>query len=111
MGLRIGITISIVTIIFLVVYMIAEPFSYIEKPPAEGIDFVNLEEKDQDCSKYIDFMKQPVNQDYYKYPLFLNPRESCQQQCQSGIWFDGKNFGTKGCCRKACDVIKKGDFE
>lgn len=112
MGLRISLIVTI-TIIFLCwLYLAIEPFTYVEIPPADGIDLVKIEEqKDQDCSKYIEFMKQPINQAYYQYPRFLNPKESCQHQCRSGIWYDGLDFGTKVCCQKACDVIKKGDFE
>jgi len=107
MGLRISLV--IITIIFLLLYFGIEPFAYVEKPPADGVEL--NDDKHQDCSKYIEFMKQPINQAYYQYPRFLNPKESCQQECQSGIWYDGNEFGTKVCCRKACDVIKKGDFE
>lgn len=113
MGLRISLIVTI-TIIFLCwLYLAIEPFTYVEIPPADGIDLVKIdqEQKDQDCSKYIEFMKQPINQAYYQYPRFLNPKESCQHQCRSGIWYDGLDFGTKVCCQKACDVIKKGGFE
>ncbi len=109
MGLRIGVV--IITIIFLFcIYLVIEPFAYVQIPPSEGIELIE-DNKDQDCSKYIEFMKQPINQSYYQYPRFLNPNQSCQQQCKSGIWYDGNEFGTKTCCKKACDVIKKGDFE
>jgi len=110
MGLKIGVVIIMVIFLFCV-YLAIEPFSYVENPPADGIDLDKTENTYQDCSKYIEFMKQPINQAYYQYPRFLNPKESCQQECQSGIWYDGNEFGTKTCCKKACNVIKKGDFE
>ena len=101
----------IFVVIAIALIIMIEPFSYIQNPPADGINEIDIEEQEKDCSKSIDFMKQSINQEYYQYPRFLNPRESCQQECHSGIWFDDHRVISKKCCVKACENVKKGDFE
>ena len=66
------------------------------------------DDDNSDCQKYFDFIQQPINMDYYSSPRFLNPQESCRDECVEGVWSKDHGFGSVKCCEAACmKFIKK----
>jgi hypothetical protein len=92
-------------ILLLLTFAIVEGYrgQYIEKT---GVSFQGaMDEHKGDCSKYEKFIKEPINTDYYTFPRFKNPRESCYTQCMEGVWNLDHTSGSVGCCKNACNTI------
>jgi hypothetical protein len=79
----------------------------------EGYNYIKQEtpiaessvDDNSDCKAYTDFISKPVNIAYYTTPRFLNPRESCRDECVEGVWFEDHHLGAVRCCEGACSGI------
>lgn len=80
----------------------------------EGYSYIKQEspipekspDDNSDCQAYFDFISKPINEIYYTSPRFLNPQESCKDECIEGVWFDDHHNGAVKCCDIACKRIK-----
>jgi hypothetical protein len=75
---------------------------YIAYPYIESYSSIN---DGKSCSKYTNFMEQPVNISYYQYPRFKNSREACEDECSQGIWWGENKTGSLKCCKEACKNV------
>jgi hypothetical protein len=100
-----AITISILCVLGIIyLFYTNEEYKYIihETPLVQpSID------DNSNCQTYFDFIAQPVNESYYTSPRFLNPRDSCRDECVEGVWFNDHHNGAVKCCEEACKRIKQ----
>jgi hypothetical protein len=99
-----AIAIIAVTIIFLLFIIGVEYYRHtsyvIQETPT-----VDDQKENLPCQSYDEYIKQPINSNYYSFPRFKNPRESCVDECVEGVWNQDQSSGTLTCCKKACETI------
>ena len=86
-----------ISMIIYIAYPYIESYSYSSFPSIND---------GKSCSKYTNFMEQPVNIAYYQYPRFKNSREACEEECVNGIWLGENQTGSLRCCKEACKNVK-----
>jgi hypothetical protein len=93
--------------VFLVVCLVMiSLFVYIAYSYIESYSSFPSIDDGKSCSKYTNFMEQPVNIAYYQYPRFKNSREACENECAQGIWWGENQTGSLRCCKEACKNTK-----
>lgn len=94
-------------ILFYIIYVVypyfVELYSYVQHESPIVLPSID---DGKPCTKYKNFMEQPVNTAYYQYPRFLNPRDACEDECVEGVWWNGSHNGSSKCCKEACKNVK-----